>query len=85
MAKKSSTLTLQADFYDALSDLETERGIKKEVFINTSKYKYYTQYYFNNDAIYCPAIAPSFVAVTTCLNCFDVTSPAANTPETFVS
>ncbi len=33
MAKKSSTLTLQADFYDALSDLETERGIKKEVFI----------------------------------------------------
>ncbi|MDE6965910.1 MAG: transcription termination factor NusA [Clostridiales bacterium] len=45
MAKKSSTLTLQADFYDALSDLETERGIKKEVFIDalqdalTSAYK----------------------------------------------
>ena len=45
MAKRSSTLTLQADFYDALSDLETERGIKKEVFIDalqdalTSAYK----------------------------------------------
>ncbi|MCH5165733.1 MAG: transcription termination/antitermination protein NusA [Clostridiales bacterium] len=45
MAKKSSTLTLQSDFYDALSDLETERGIKKEVFIDalqdalTSAYK----------------------------------------------
>lgn len=45
MAKKSSTLTLRADFYDALSDLETERGIKKEVFIEaledalTSAYK----------------------------------------------
>lgn len=33
MAKKNSTLTLQADFYDALTDLESERGIKKEVFI----------------------------------------------------
>lgn len=45
MAKKISTLTLQSDFYDALSDLETERGIKKEVFIDaledalTSAYK----------------------------------------------
>ncbi len=33
MAKKNSTLTLQADFYDALTDLESERGIRKEVFI----------------------------------------------------
>ncbi len=33
MAKKNSTLTLQADFYDALSDLESERGIRKDVFI----------------------------------------------------
>lgn len=33
MAKKNSTLTLQADFYDALSDLESEKGIPKEVFI----------------------------------------------------
>lgn len=45
MAKKVSTLTLQSEFYDALSDLETERGIKKEVFIDaledalTSAYK----------------------------------------------
>ncbi len=45
MAKKNTTLTLQADFYDALVDLETERGIKKEVFIDalqdalTSAYK----------------------------------------------
>ncbi len=45
MPKKNSTLTLQSDFYDALSDLETERGIKKEVFIDalqdalTSAYK----------------------------------------------
>ncbi len=34
MAKKNSTLTLQADFYDALSDLESEKGITKEVFID---------------------------------------------------
>ena len=33
MAKKNSTLTLQAEFYDALSDLESERGIRKEDFI----------------------------------------------------
>ncbi len=33
MARKSSTMTLQADFYDALSDLETEKGIKKEEFV----------------------------------------------------
>lgn len=45
MAKKSSTLTLQAEFYDALVDLETERGINKQVFIDalqealTSAYK----------------------------------------------
>lgn len=45
MAKKNSTLTLQADFYDALSDLETEKGITKEVFMDaledalTSAYK----------------------------------------------
>lgn len=45
MARKSSTLTLRSDFYDALDDLETERGIKKEVFIDaledalTSAYK----------------------------------------------
>lgn len=45
MAKKNTTLTLQADFYDALGDLETEKGIKREVFIDaledalTSAYK----------------------------------------------
>lgn len=33
MAKKNSTLTLQADFYDALGDLESEKGISREVFI----------------------------------------------------
>ncbi len=45
MAKKNSTLTLQADFYDALTDLESEKGITKEVFMDaledalTSAYK----------------------------------------------
>lgn len=45
MAKKNTTLTLQADFYDALGDLESEKGIKKEVFLDaledalTSAYK----------------------------------------------
>lgn len=45
MAKKNSTLTLQADFYDALGDLESEKGIKREVFLDaledalTSAYK----------------------------------------------
>ncbi|MDE7463515.1 MAG: hypothetical protein K2M48_00670, partial [Clostridiales bacterium] len=45
MAKKNTTLTLQADFYDALGDLESEKGIKREVFIDaledalTSAYK----------------------------------------------
>ena len=45
MAKKNSTLTLQADFYDALADLESEKGITKEVFMDaledalTSAYK----------------------------------------------
>ncbi len=34
MAKKNTTLTLQSDFYDALTDLESEKGIKKEVFID---------------------------------------------------
>ena len=40
-----STLTLQADFYDALTDLESEKGITKEVFMDaledalTSAYK----------------------------------------------
>ncbi len=34
MAKKSLTRTWQSDFYDALCDLETERGIKKEVFLD---------------------------------------------------
>ncbi|MCI9404400.1 MAG: transcription termination/antitermination protein NusA [Clostridia bacterium] len=34
MAKKNSTLTLQADFYDALTDLESEKGITKEVFMD---------------------------------------------------
>ena len=34
MAKKNSTLTLQADFYDALSDLESEKGISRDVFID---------------------------------------------------
>ncbi len=33
MAKKNSTLTLQAEFFDALDDLETEKGIKKSEFI----------------------------------------------------
>ena len=45
MAKKNSTLTLNAEFFDALSDLESEKGIKKEDFIGamedalTSAYK----------------------------------------------
>ncbi len=45
MAKKNSTLTLQADFYDALTDLESEKGITREAFIDaledalTSAYK----------------------------------------------
>lgn len=34
MAKKSSVLTLQSEFYDALADWETERGIKKEVVVS---------------------------------------------------
>lgn len=45
MAKKNSTLTLQKDFYDALNDLEVQKGIKKSDFIDalqdalTSAYK----------------------------------------------
>lgn len=34
MAKKNTTMALQAEFYDALSDLEAEKGITKEVFID---------------------------------------------------
>ena len=34
MARKNDKRTWRSDFYDALCDLETERGIKKEVFID---------------------------------------------------
>lgn len=34
MAKKSTVRTWESDFYDALCDLETERGIKKEIFLD---------------------------------------------------